>query len=210
MCENGPFNGNRGAAAYVAPDYRRLHATGAVALHPGILREHKAVNLGTEIFYHVVAFKFTVYNHVEADFFLQLDAFSNLLAVEFYVLFACDFAFAERGAVGADFGGLRERTDCRCWESGQVESVLLHFATFETARLAFEISVREGGELALHGAVLLDASCREQGLVLFECGFIAACEFCKFRELFFGKCKVVERFCWEFCFGIDGVGHMQQ
>ena len=210
MCENGPFNRNRSAAAHVTPNDRRLHATGTVALHPGVLREHKAVNLGTEIFHHVIAFKFTVDNHVEANFFLQLDAFGNLLLVECHILFLGNFALAECGAVGANFGSLREGADCRCRECRQLEFCLLHFATFEAARLAFEISGREGCEFCLNLCVCLNASSCEQSLVLGECIGVSACEFCKFHELFFGECEVLENVSRKLLFCGDRVRHVQE
>ena len=192
LCENGPFNRNRSAAAHVTPNDRRLHATGTVALHPGVLREHEAVNLGTEIFHHVITFKFTVDNHVEANFFLQLDAFGNLLLVECDVLFLGNFTLAECGAVGANFGSLREGTDCRCRECRQLEFCLLHFATFEAARLALEISSGECCEFCLNLCVCLNASGCKQSLVLCKCICVSASEFCNFHELFFGECEVLE------------------
>ena len=213
LCVYGPFDGNRSATAYVSPNYRRLHAASAIALHPGILRKNKSVNLRAEIFHHVVAFKFTVYNHVEADFFLQLDAFGNFFAVEFYVLFLGNFTLAECGAVRADFSRLRERSDGSRGECGQLEFSLLHFAALEAARLAFEISGGEGGQFRLHLGVRLHTRRCKQGLILFESGSITACnfgKFSKFNEFFFGEGKVTERLGGEFLFGCNRVRHVQQ
>ena len=210
LCENGPFNRNRSAAAHVAPNDRRLHATGTVALHPSILREHKAVNLGTEIFHHVITFKFTMHNHIEANFFLQLDAFCNLLLVESDILFLGNFTLAECGAVGANFGRLREGTDRCCRERRQLEFILLHGAACEAARLALEISGGECGKLTLDSAIFVDACACEQSLVLCKCICVSASEFCKFRELFFGECKVLENIGRKLLFCSDRVRHMQK
>ena len=141
---------------------------------------------------------------------MQLDAFGNLFAVEFHILFLGNFALAEGGAVRADFSSLREGADRGRGECGQLEFSLLHFAALEAARLALEISGGEGGKFCLHlGVSLYTRSCK-QGLILCEGGSVTACEFCKFDELFFGEGEMTERFGRELLFGSNRVRHMQQ
>ena len=57
--------------AHVAVDDRRLHAAGAVALHPAVAGEGEPFELLAEVFHHVVALALAVHQHVQVDLLLE-------------------------------------------------------------------------------------------------------------------------------------------
>ena len=179
--EHGPFDGDGLAAVNIAPHYRRLDAASAVALHPGVLREDEPVNLRSKIFHHVVALEFAMHNNVEADAFLQSDAFRNLLLVERHILFASDFALLEGGTVRTDFCRLRERTNRCRGESREAEDLLLHLLAVGAGRATHEVGIIEGGKRGLHHSIFAHASGGKQSLVLFEGGRVGIGEVGKFH-----------------------------
>ena len=208
--EHGPFDGDWLAAVDIAPHDRRLDAARAVALHPGVLREDEPVDLRSKIFHHVVAFEFAMHDYVEADAFLERDAFRDFLLVERHVLLAGDFALLEGGAVRADFGRLRERPDGRRGERREPEDFLLHLLAVGAGRTTHEVGIAEGGQRGLHCGILAHADGGKQGLVLFEGGCIGIREVGKFHELFLGEGEMFQGFGGEFLLGGNGVRHVQQ
>ncbi len=71
--------------ANIADHHRRLHAAGAITLHPAILGKDKAVQVLAEILHHIVTLGFTMHQHVKAEALLLgnrlLDMFSDAGAV---------------------------------------------------------------------------------------------------------------------------------
>ena len=104
----GPINRHGIGARYVAIDDGRFHAAAAVALHPAKLAETIARKLFAKVFHHVVALGFAVYQHVNAQFFLLGNAVGDFFFHRRIVISSGKFAFLERSARLADFGGLRE------------------------------------------------------------------------------------------------------
>jgi hypothetical protein len=70
----------------------------AVALHPAILGEYKAVEKFSEVLDHVVALRLAVDEEVEANLLLEADDTLDLLLEEVFVLSLGDLALGELGA----------------------------------------------------------------------------------------------------------------
>ena len=92
----------------------------------------------SEIFDHVVSFKFAVNQNVQADFFLEsdpgIDSFSN----KFVVFFLADLMLSECGTLLLDFSRLREGPDCRRRKKRQIELLILNLFAHGKLRLAHE------------------------------------------------------------------------
>jgi hypothetical protein len=125
----------------------------SVALHPGVLSEHEAVQLFTEVLNHVVTFRLAVDEEVKADFLLELDDHLNLLLDELIVFSLGDLALAELGTGRTDFFGLGERTDGSGGELGQVEVLGLDFLASGERTLAV-VHVRGNGSDTLANSVV--------------------------------------------------------
>ena len=103
-----PVNRHRVGARYIAIDDGRFHTAAAVALHPAKLAETITRQLFAKIFHHIVALGFAVYQHVNAQFFLLGNAVGDFFFHRCIIIGSRKFAFFERSARLADFGGLRE------------------------------------------------------------------------------------------------------
>ena len=107
----GPGHRHGRGAGHVAVDDGRLHATRAIALHPAVGGEGKAVELLAKVFDHVVALGFAVHQYVNAQGFLlahgQFDFGLHLLLV----VRGIECATLEGCACGADLRRLRERAN---------------------------------------------------------------------------------------------------
>ena len=75
----------------------------AIALDPGILREDKAMQLLSEILYHVVSLRFSVNKEVQADFFLESNDGLDFFLNELFVLCFGDFTLAKLGTSLTNF-----------------------------------------------------------------------------------------------------------
>ena len=73
-----------------------------------MLGEREAGELLPEIFHHVVALEFAVYEHIQPDVFLQGDGLADLRLDEAVVFLRCELAIVELPARRTHFGGLRE------------------------------------------------------------------------------------------------------
>ncbi len=120
-----PVDGHRRRPRDVAEEDRRLHAAGAVGLHPAVRREGEAGELLAEVLDHVVALGLAVDEHVEADLLLEGDHLVDLAADELVVGGLVELAFAQLAAGGADRVGLRVGADRRGRQLGQAEALRL-------------------------------------------------------------------------------------
>ena len=111
MRVGAPLHGDRVGAGHIAPHDRRLDATGAIGLHPGVLGEQESVEVLAEVFDHVVTLEFAVDEHVESEILLMPDAGVDLGLHELVVFGLGDFALTQLGAFGTHFPGLREGAD---------------------------------------------------------------------------------------------------
>lgn len=142
----GPFDGHGVWAMDVAVDDGGLDATGAVALDPAVLGEDESVEELAEVFDHVVALEFAVDEDVDAEVFLDADAFGDFLADEGVVGFLGDLAVFELEAGLADFGGLREGADGCGGEWGEVEGGALVLLADGEGGMAACVFWAKGGE----------------------------------------------------------------
>lgn len=102
-----PLDGDRRRAADVADNDRRLHAAGAVALHPAVLGKDKAIKVLAEILHHVVTLGFAVHQHIETQTLLLGDRLLNVFGDTGAVVRRIEIALFEIRAQAANFGRLR-------------------------------------------------------------------------------------------------------
>ena len=124
-----PRHGHGMRACHVAVNDGRFDAARAVALHPAVLREGVTVQLFTEVFNHVVALGFAVYQNVQAQTLLLVNHTGDFGSHCHFVLMLIDCAFFECGADAADFAGLWERTNRGGWQQRQLETLILRLNT---------------------------------------------------------------------------------
>ena len=136
LCKLRPFNRHRIRSGNVTVNHRRLDATGAVRLNPAIDCHRHAIKKLSEILDHIVAFRFTVNEHVQSQFFLLGDTESDFFLHRFFIFRFRKGTTLERSACGTDLWRLRERTDCRRRESGQFETFALQGLTDLESRAA--------------------------------------------------------------------------
>ncbi|MNN28388.1 hypothetical protein D3C81_1419540 [compost metagenome] len=135
-----PGHRHGGRALHVAIDDGRLDAARAVRLHPAVTREDKTVQLLAEVFDHVVAFRFAMHEHVQAQRFLAAHGVGDFGAHLLFVIGDGQFSPLETRAGGADGRRLREGADGRRREIGQLETRALQ-----------GLAQREAGIAAVHG-----------------------------------------------------------
>ncbi len=149
-----PFNGDRFWTADVTDDHRRLHAAGAVALHPAVLSKDEAVQVFTEVFYHVVTLGLAVHQHVQPQAFLLdnrlLDVFRDAGAVVIRI----QIALFEVQAQAADLRRLREGADRRGRPCGKVEAGALGFGAHFIRALALAVLGGDGRQTFFYRRVV--------------------------------------------------------
>ena len=79
--KNGVIDRQRTGAGDIIPDNRRLDAARAIGLYPAVRCNDKAFKPFPEKLHHIVAFKFTVNEHVQPERLLLPDAISDLFPV---------------------------------------------------------------------------------------------------------------------------------
>src|SRR6266852_549243 len=92
----------------------RLHATRAVALNPSVLGCEEARELLAEKLHHVIAFKFTVHQNVNADFLLKADRLLCFCFQERIIVLALAFAGPVLGPRRSYLRSLGKRSNCGC------------------------------------------------------------------------------------------------
>ena len=124
-------------ASDVTKENRRPHAATAVGLHPAVLGGEESVQLLGEILHHVVAFRFAVHQHIEAEMLLQLDHIGDLSLHPAGVLGLVDLAGDQRRAGLTDLDGLRKRPDRRGRQRRQMQPCVLLLATLLALLLVY-------------------------------------------------------------------------
>ena len=127
-----------------------------------------------EIFYHIVTFKFAVYEYIQAQFFLQAEAVGDFFAVKVNIFPLRPFSFATCRTSGFYIRGLRERADGGRREKRQAESFLLAGRPFGKSRLTGKIAVPNGGESLtdrfIYAIMTVGKQCRIGNISRFFCG----------------------------------------
>ena len=216
-----PGHRHGGRALHIAVEDGRFHTARAVRLHPAQAREGEPVQLLAEVFDHVVAFRFAMHQHVQAQRFLPRHGVGDFGAHLLFILGAGQFAPLTAGAGGADGRRLREGADGRCREVGQLETRALHGLAQREAGIAAVDGGRERLQ-ALRDRGTLDAGagappgdgqagtgqCGQRGGV--GLAFERALENGDFRQFFRGKRQPALDFPVELCFRFQAERHVQQ
>ena len=217
LCIDRPVYRHWLCTLYIAPDDRRLYAASTVGLHPCILGKYIAVQTFTEIFYHVIPFKFAVNQNVQTNFFLQSNAICNLLFVECLVLFLRDFPFPECGTVCTNSGSLWERTNGGCRQQWQTKCFFLNLFPFCECWQTNKVCIFQSSNLFLNGFVCTASrGCEQSRILLVSSGFLRmVCgknlfQFFQFSQLFRSICKVRQHFFRELVFIGCGIRNVQQ
>ena len=140
----GPSHGHGRGARDVAPQDRRARAARTVGLYPAVARGCEAVEQLGEVLDHVVTLGFAVDEDVQAKLHLQGDDGCDLLAHARLVVRVGEFTARVSGAGLADLGGLRERTDGRRGQRGQVQALGLSGLALQVG-LAGAVCICQGG-----------------------------------------------------------------
>jgi len=132
----GLLDGHWTRAGDITNDDRRTHATGSIALDPGVGGEDEASKLLTEVLDHIIALRLTVDEDIQVKLLLDLDDLLDLLLDELLVLLSSNLALGELVALNTDLLGLGERSNSGGWEQRKVKSLLLLSDTDRERRLA--------------------------------------------------------------------------
>ena len=124
LCVLRPLGGHGLWARNVTDDDWWTGATGTVGLYPAVFGDHETVEKLREVLHHVVTLWLAVYQHVDAQVFLQLDHGSDLAAQLFDVLLVGELAGAVIGTRTTDLLGLWERTNGGGWQLRQTQFIL--------------------------------------------------------------------------------------
>ncbi len=122
-----PVDGHRLRAAEVAVDHRRFHAARAVTLYPAEPGKGIAIELLGEVLDHVVALRFAMHQHVQADLLLHRHRMADLGLHRLGVITERQPALLVGLPRPTDSRRLRERADGRGRERWQVEPRALLF-----------------------------------------------------------------------------------
>jgi hypothetical protein len=89
-------------------------------LNPAVFGERESLQFFGEILHHIIAFKFAVNQHIEADLFLEADGFLDFCFDGGLVLRFIDFIFLQTAAQAANLDSLGKRTNGGSGQQGQV------------------------------------------------------------------------------------------
>ena len=104
---------------------RRTHTAGTITLDPAVAGGEEPVEKLREVLHHVIAFRFTVDQHIQAEILLGLDHLGDLIAHRVLILLNGEVPGAVTGACGPDLTGLREGPDRGGRQRRQVQGLVL-------------------------------------------------------------------------------------
>src|SRR5258708_34098166 len=110
---------------HVAVDDGRADTERSIALHPALLCEQHPRELLSEVLDHITALELTMYQHIQADLFLEADHLLDLLLEERFIALTIHLATLIGSTSRTDIRCLRVGTNRRRWQRWKLEHFLL-------------------------------------------------------------------------------------
>ena len=149
-----PVDRHRLRAGHITIENRRLHAAAAITLHPAEQGKGETGQLFAEIFHHVVAFGFAMYQHIQTELFLLFYGQADFSLHRCPIAGGIERAAPEAGPRRADFRRLREGADRGGRQGRQLETIALQCLALGESAAALSIARLQSGQTLRHRRVM--------------------------------------------------------